>query len=594
MKPILEVTDLNTVFESNGENIHAVKDVSFHVNPGELLCLVGESGSGKSVTSLSIMRLLQGTTGKIVKGSVMLNGTDLTKLTDKEMRKYRGSEISMIFQEPMTSLNPVLKIGYQMIRTVMLHQKVSKSEAKRLSIEFLKKVRIKNAEKVFYAYPHEVSGGMRQRIMIASAIVNRPKILICDEPTSALDVIVQARIIRLIKELCLEENISVLFITHDMSVVAQIADRVAVMYKGRIVESRGAEDIFYRPEHPYTRELLHSISRMKDGELEHIEESNSIAAQTILKVEHLKKNFKVPGKSLFGKSKILKALDDVSFELKDGETIGIVGESGCGKTTLGQIICGLQRPTEGNIMYFGKTLDEIKKSSKVQIVFQDPYSSLNPKMKVGDLIAEPIDADKGSRPLDKKERRGKIEEYMHLVELDTKYIDSYPKELSGGMRQRVGIARALMSDAKMIVCDEAVSALDVSVQAQIMKLLDKIKRERRISFVFISHDLNVVYFISDQILVLYNGVIVEYGRKKQLFENPLHPYTVELLSSIPKPDPSVPMEVKEIEGIDQLYDGQGCPYKNSCACKENRCGRQRPELREVQKGHWVLCHRNYE
>lgn len=314
-----------------------------------------------------------------------------------------------------------------------------------------------------------------------------------------------------------------------------------------------------------------------------------MSEQIILKIEHLKKYYKMPGKGLFEKSKILKALDDISFELKSGETIGIVGESGCGKTTLGQIICGLQKPTEGKVIYNGETWENMKKSHEIQFIFQDPYSSLNPKMKIGDIIAESLDANKKNRSLSKKERRKKIEEYMKLVELDIDYMDSYPKELSGGMRQRVGIARALISDAGLVVCDEAVSALDVSVQAQIMNLLMDIKKDKKISFVFISHDLNVVHYISDYILVLYSGNIVEYSKKEKLFENPCHPYTIELLNSVPKPDPAIPLIVKETEEIEKFTDQSGCVFCNRCSYKTEECEKKKPEMKEVEEGHWVLC-----
>ena len=520
---VLKVENLRVGFGEE-EKREVVRNISFQIKKGEVLCLVGESGSGKSVTAFSIMQLFHGTTGMILGGKILVNGTNLAELSEKEMQKRRGNEIAMVFQEPMTSLNPVITIGVQMARAMRLHQKLEKQKVREKSIQLLEKVGIKHAEKTLYAYPHEVSGGMRQRIMIAMAMINKPSLLICDEPTSALDVIVQDQIIKLIKSLCVQEEMAVLFITHDMSVVAQIADQIAVMHHGKIVESDEKKKILFCPKNEYTKRLIcDAMAMQKEKNEESDILSDKINEQIILKVSDLKKYYKMPGEKLLEKSRKFVALEDISFELRKGETIGIVGESGCGKTTLGQLICGIQTKSDGNIQY----------AEKAQIIFQDPYSSLNPKMKVEDLIAEPYDAKHRYKKKNTKERQKKIEMCMSQARLDPAYRYCYPKELSGGLRQRVGIARALMADAGLVICDEVVSALDVSIQSQIMKLFLEIKETKGISYVFISHDFHVVRYISDWILVLYNGRMVEYARSDKLFEQPLHPYTRELLRAIP-------------------------------------------------------------
>lgn len=590
---VLKVENLRIGFGEE-EKHEVVKNISFQIRKGEVLCLVGESGSGKSVTAFSIMQLFHGTMGTILGGEILINGTNLAELSEKEMQKRRGNEIAMVFQEPMTSLNPVLTIGVQMARAMRLHQKLEKQKVKEKSIQLLEKVGIKYAEKILHAYPHEVSGGMRQRIMIAMAMINKPSLLICDEPTSALDVIVQDQIIKLIRSLCIQEEMAVLFITHDMSVVAQIADQIAVMYQGKIVESGKKEKILLHPENEYTKRLICDVMAMqkeKKEESDILSDKNN--EQIILKVSNLKKYYKMPGERLLGKSRKFVALEDISFELRQGETIGIVGESGCGKTTLGQLICGIQKKSDGSIQYKGKA----------QIIFQDPYSSLNPKMKVEDLIAEPYDAKNRYKKKNTKERQKKIEMCMSQARLDSAYRCRYPKELSGGLRQRVGIARALMADAGLIVCDEVVSALDVSIQSQIMKLFLEIKETRGISYVFISHDFHVVRYISDWILVLYNGRMVEYARSDRLFEQPLHPYTRELLRAIPDIRKTNIEEISESreraeeykeqadvkESIERTTMDTGCPYRKRCQHRTEECERKRPEWREVEKEHWVAC-----
>ena len=590
---VLKVENLRVGFGEE-EKREVVRNISFQIKKGEALCLVGECGSGKSVTAFSIMQLFHGTTGMILGGKILVNGTNLAELSEKEMQKRRGNEIAMVFQEPMTSLNPVITIGVQMARAMRLHQKLEKQKVREKSIQLLEKVGIKHAEKTLYAYPHEVSGGMRQRIMIAMAMINKPSLLICDEPTSALDVIVQDQIIKLIKSLCVQEEMAVLFITHDMSVVAQIADQIAVMHHGKIVESDEKKKILFCPKNEYTKRLIcDAMAMQKEKNEESDILSDKINEQIILKVSDLKKYYKMPGEKLLEKSRKFVALEDISFELRKGETIGIVGESGCGKTTLGQLICGIQTKSDGNIQY----------AEKAQIIFQDPYSSLNPKMKVEDLIAEPYDAKHRYKKKNTKERQKKIEMCMSQARLDPAYRYCYPKELSGGLRQRVGIARALMADAGLVICDEVVSALDVSIQSQIMKLFLEIKETKGISYVFISHDFHVVRYISDWILVLYNGRMVEYARSDKLFEQPLHPYTRELLRAIPNIRKTNIEESSESKGrkeeckeqddiknnIERTTMDTGCPYRKRCQHRTEECERKRPEWRKAEEEHWVAC-----
>lgn len=591
---VLDVKNLSVGF-GNEDVKNVVRNISLQVRKGEILCLVGESGSGKSVTAFSIMQLFHGTTGKITGGEICVNGIDLAGLPEKEVQKKRGNEIAMVFQEPMTSLNPVLKIGVQLARAIRVHQKIGDYKVKEKSVQILEKVGIKNAEKMLHAYPHEISGGMRQRILIAMAIINKPALLICDEPTSALDVIVQDQIIQLIKSLSIQYEMAVLFITHDMSVVAQIADRVAVMYHGQIVESGDREAVLFYPTEEYTKRLIQDATAMQKEQINITNHKKSDELpQTVLSVSNLCKYYKMPGKKILERGKKIVALEDISFEVKKGETLGVVGESGCGKTTLGHLISGIQSKSSGEIQHEGK----------VQIIFQDPYSSLNPKMKVADLIAEPYDAEHKYGKKDLKVRQDRIEICMHQVKLDLSYMGMRPKELSGGLRQRVGIARALMADTDLIVCDEVVSALDVSIQSQIMKLFSEIKEKQGVSYVFISHDFHIVRYISDWILVLYNGRMVEYARREELFEHPLHPYTRELLEAVPtiknennvgRKKDSIRVAEQDMDrdesksDIERTSEDVGCPYKKRCKYKTEECERKLPEWKKIKEEHWTAC-----
>ncbi|MCS6824115.1 MAG: ABC transporter ATP-binding protein [Cytophagaceae bacterium] len=582
---LLKVNNLKTVFVTEDSEVTAVDDVSFTLNRGETLGIVGESGSGKSVTALSIMKLIPNPPGKIVGGQILFNSPtkgiiDLVSLKEREMLYERGNEIAMIFQEPMTSLNPVYTCGNQVMESILLHRKVSWQEAKRITIDLFKKVELPRAESIFNAYPHEISGGQKQRVMIAMAMSCNPSLLIADEPTTALDVTVQARILDMMRHLRDENDMSIIFITHDLGVVAEIADKVAVMYRGKIVEIGDTFDIFNTPQHPYTKSLLACRPRLdiklkvlpvasdfmnvdmegviteksteqkysSVGEAlllnftddEEIHERNAYLASQppILEVQNLKMYFPIK-KGLFGKSKeVVKAVDDVSFVVYPGETIGLVGESGCGKTTLGRAILRLIEPTDGQIIFDGRNITHIKKEElrklrkDVQIIFQDPYSSLNPRMTIGEAILEPMRVNKIYE--NDFQRKKHTIELLEKVNLSKKHFERYPHEFSGGQRQRIAIARALALNPKFIICDESVSALDVSVQAQVLNLLNSLKEEFNFTYIFISHDLSVVKFMSDRIIVMNKGKIEEIGYAEDIYKSPKTEYTQRLISSIPK------------------------------------------------------------
>ena len=569
MQPLLRINHLSIDFVSESGTTSALKNISLSVDRGEMFAIVGESGSGKSVTALSILRLLS-KTAKLKSGTIIFsedgkNEIDLTSLPNNELQKIRGNKIAMIFQEPMTSLNPVFTCGDQVAESLQLHKKTSFAEAKQEVIEWFKKVKLPEPEKVFSKYPHQLSGGQKQRVMIAMAMCCKPSLLICDEPTTALDVTVQKNILELIKELQEEQKMGVIFITHDLGVVSEIADKIAVMYKGEIVETNPAIEIFQNPQHPYTKGLLscRPIFHKKGERLpvvsDFLETSDytSQAAEkqgnhftstvpsgqsfmVLLSVKNLSVWF--PTKTnLLGRSiSFTKAVDDVSFDVIKGETLGLVGESGCGKTTLGRALLRLIEPTAGSIIYNGddltkKTVDEIKHLRKdIQLVFQDPYSSLNPRLTIGSAISEPLKVH-GQYESD-KQRKEKVIDLLEKVNLDTKHYDRYPHEFSGGQRQRIVIARALALNPSFIICDEPVSALDVSVQAQVLNLLNDIKKEFGFTTIFISHDLGVVRYISDRIMVMHKGKIVEQGAADEVYNHPKNEYTKNLIDSIPGKD----------------------------------------------------------
>lgn len=560
---LVEIKNLSIDFKTDDGVVNAVKNISFNIPRGTTVGLVGESGSGKSVTSLSIMRLIPNPPGQISSGSITFDGTDLLKLRESKMREIRGNKISMIFQEPMTSLNPVFTVGDQIAETIILHQKVSKREAYEKTLELMVQVGIPDPEKRIKSYPHEMSGGQRQRIMIAMAIACNPVLLIADEPTTALDVTIQKQILDLLHNLQKKYKMSMLFITHDLGVIADIADEVVVMYRGDIVEKGTTEQIFKDPKHPYTKGLLAcrpSLERNPvrlptvndfmtvDGK-EKTFDVQAHAQQKVIKpvtnespilleLTDVKKHFPIKGGIFGGVKSLVKAVDGVSLQVRKGRTLGLVGESGCGKSTLGRTILRLIEPTEGQIKYNGvnipdlNTTDLRKLRRKMQIIFQDPYASLNPRMTIASAIMEPMAIHNLGK--DKAERLEMAATLMDKVGLERRFLNRYPHEFSGGQRQRICIARALAVQPDFIVCDESVSALDVSIQAQILNLLLDLQKEMNLTYIFISHDLAVVKFIADEVAVMYNGKVVEKADAISIYENPQHDYTKKLLSAIPK------------------------------------------------------------
>lgn len=578
--PLLEIKELCTEFKTEEETVRAVDNITFTINKGETIGIVGESGSGKSVTSLSVMRLIPSPPGKITNGEILFHSKskgliDLTKVSNKEMRQIRGNEIAMIFQEPMTSLNPVFSCGDQVSEAIILHQKVSKKEARKKTIELFKKVKIPRPEAIFDTYPHEISGGQKQRVMIAMAISCNPQLLIADEPTTALDVTVQKTILEIMRDLQLQHNMGILFITHDLGVIAELADKVIVMYKGKIVEQGSVLEIFSNPQHPYTKGLLacrpplqKRLSKLptvsdfmsvdEQGVMKEVKKSISevtenlvitdiernylhkrlYAKEPILQVKNLKTYFPI-NTGLFGKGKeFIKAVDDITFDVYPGETLGLVGESGCGKTTLGRTLLRLVEPTSGEIIFDGKNILQLKNREMrnlrkdIQIIFQDPYSSLNPRITIGEAIMEPMKVH-GILESDKK-RKEKVLLLLDRINMNKFHFYRYPHEFSGGQRQRICIARALALSPKFIVCDESVSALDVSIQAQVLNLLNELKTEFDFTYIFISHDLSVVKFMSDRMIVMNKGKIEEMGDADQIYNNPQSEYTQKLISAIPK------------------------------------------------------------
>ncbi|MCX8088994.1 MAG: ABC transporter ATP-binding protein [Meiothermus ruber] len=542
---ILEVNQLTVEFTTDNGVIQAVRDLSFHINKGETLAVVGESGSGKSVTSLAIMRLIPSPPGRIVSGQVWFRGKDgqpkeLIGLTEAQMRRIRGNDIAMIFQEPMTSLNPVYTVGDQIVEAIRLHQGKSRQEARALAIEMLNLVEIPNPHRRFADYPHQMSGGMRQRVMIAMALSCKPSLLIADEPTTALDVIIQAQILELINKLKSEIQTSVLFITHDLGVVAEMADRVVVMQHGVKVEEGGVKEIFAAPKEAYTQRLIASVPRIDMAKPAPPKQEEP---PVLLEIEHLQKWFPLRGGLLNRVQGYVKAVSDVSLKIHKGEVLGLVGESGSGKTTVGRCILRLIEPTGGRIVFDGQDITHLPKHElrplrrRLQIIFQDPFASLNPRMTVGDILAEPLLIHNTHKTAAARNQR--VAELLEMVQLDPDMARRYPHEFSGGQRQRIGIARALALNPDFIVADECVSALDVSIRAEILELIRELKKTLGLTLLFISHDLAVVESISDRVAVMYRGRLVELADAHTIYRNPQDDYTKALLSAVPIPDPTV-------------------------------------------------------
>lgn len=672
MEELLDVRDLTVDFMTKTGLLTAINEVSFHIKKGEIVCLVGESGSGKTITSLSIMRLIEHANGQIADGTIRFAQQDIAQMKQEEIRKIRGKKIAMIFQEPMTALDPVFTIGFQIMEVILRHEPVSKEDAWKRAVYLLQRVGIPEPEIRMNQYPHELSGGMRQRAMIAIALACNPELLIADEPTTALDVTIQSQILDLLRELKDEFQMSILLITHDLGVAAEMADRIIVMYTGRVVEQATVHQLFERPYHPYTQGLLQSIpsievergsrlhsikgtipsltnlpsgcrfqprcphatlhceshepmlaeldgrqvacwhakeiaERDKDalhfqtkperGEMQRAEAATQENSDrnVLIDVRDLKKYFPIKKGILNRVTGQIKAVDGVTFQIFQGETFGLVGESGCGKTTLGRTLLRLQQATSGRVLFEdrdlfqmnGKEMREARR--EMQIIFQDPYGSLNPRWTIGDIIEEPLRAHGSLQGQDLKYR---VQKLLEWVGLDPGWYKRYPHEFSGGQRQRIGIARAIALQPKFIVGDEAVSALDVSVQSQVINLLCDLQSKLGLTYLFIAHGLDVVRHISDRIGVMYLGKLVEVAPTDELFTHPTHPYTKALLSAIPVPNPEKRRSSIKLEGEipSPANPPSGCRFRTRCPAATERCKSEIPELKEVGKGHWVSCH----
>ena len=555
---ILSVNQLAISFKQQGEVHEVIHHISFNLHKNEILAIVGESGSGKSVSSLAVLGLLP-KKNTIIEGSIVFENQSLLDISEKDFQKIRGNEISMIFQEPMSSLNPSMRCGEQVVEILLQHTSLNRKSAREETLRLFDKVKLPTIEKIFRAYPHEISGGQKQRVMIAMAIACKPKILIADEPTTALDVTVQQEIILLLKELQLENQMSIIFISHDLSLVSEIADRVAVMYKGDIVEYAFAKALFSSPQHQYTKALLSARpsldERLKklptiqdyldkkplsetETKSERAQHLKMLYAQPpLLEVINVEKTY-FSSAGIFAKDIPFKAVDDVSFSIYEGETLGLVGESGCGKSTLGNAILQLDKATSGTILYKGMAINEMRGAAlrslrkEIQIIFQDPFASLNPRLTVGQAIIEPMEVHKLYDSTSMRKQR--VLELLERVGLEASHYDRYPHEFSGGQRQRIGIARTIAVNPKLIICDESVSALDISVQAQVLNLLNELKTDFGFTYIFISHDLAVVKYMSDQLVVMNKGKIEEIGDADHIYEQPEKEYTQKLIHAIPK------------------------------------------------------------
>jgi len=600
-EPILQIRDLHVRFETPDGDVHAVKSATFDIGKGEVVGVVGESGSGKSQMFMAAIGLLAG--NGTATGSVLFKGQELVGAPKKFLRSVRGSQIGVIFQDPLTSLTPHMKVGAQIEEVLKIHGKAYGAAAEKRALDMLELVRIPEAKRRMTQYPHELSGGMRQRVMIAIATACGPDLLIADEPTTALDVTVQAQVLEIMRDLTRELGTAIALVSHDMGVIAAMCDRVQVMRYGEFVEAGLVDDVFYAPKHDYTRMLLDAVPRLdqpdKPGHPK-LQPVKDYEGATLLEADDIKVHFPIRmSGGLFGKTKPLKAVNGVSFKLKKGETLGVVGESGCGKSTLARAVLQLVEPREGKVVWLGNT-DLMKLSTgrmrkmrkELQIVFQDPLASLDPRMPIGASIAEPLQTQEPS--LNKQQVRDRVREIMDKVGLNPAWINRYPHEFSGGQNQRVGIARAMIVRPSLVICDEAVSALDVSIQRQIVDLLMKLQAEFGMSMMFISHDLAVVRQISHRIMVLYLGRIVELADREEIYENPLHPYTRGLISAVPLPDPRLervkPRAKLQGDLPSPLDNRASLTFLKSKLIDDPDAEQYVPQLIEAKPGHFVAEH----